>query len=61
MTCNLALEKLLDSGCDKLPVLRTVVALGSGGDEQDELSGYLRNSDLLRIYDEEIARLNATE
>ncbi len=56
-----ALEKLLDSGFDKLPVLRTVAAEGVGGDEQGELIGYLRNSDLLRIYDEEIARLNATE
>lgn len=43
---HVALEKLLSSGFDKLPVV----------DAEDRLLGYLEYGDLLRLYDEETAR-----
>jgi CIC family chloride channel protein len=45
-----ALEKLLSSGFDKLPVL-------DGFDEDERMLGCLEYSDVLRLYDEETARL----
>jgi CIC family chloride channel protein len=47
---HVALEKLLSSGFDKLPI----VAPGETG----RFLGYLEYSDLLRIYDEEMARVD---
>jgi len=51
-----ALQKLLASGFDKLPVVQRA------HDEQDSgLLGYLMYSDLLRLYDEEMARVERME
>ena len=49
-----AMEKLLNSGFDKLPVLRRA-------EEKDEYMGYMMYQDLLRIYDEEIKKLAEAE
>jgi len=47
---HLAMEKLLDSGFDKLPVVRR--------DEQPVFMGYLMYQDILQAYDDEVERLN---
>lgn len=49
-----ALEKLLSSGFDKLPVV-------AGIDAAQRFLGYLEYSDLLRLYDEEMARVDRME
>ena len=46
-----ALQKLLDSGYDKLPVMHTT------GEGEGEFWGYLMHSDLMRVYHEEVIRL----
>ncbi len=46
-----ALEKLLSSGFDKLPVV-------AGTDATQRFLGHLEYSDLLRLYDEEMARVD---
>ncbi len=46
-----ALQKLLDSGYDKLPVTRTT------DEGKSEFWGYLMHSDLMRVYHEEVIRL----
>jgi CIC family chloride channel protein len=51
---HVALEKLLSSGFDKLPVVA-----GDGADAR--FLGYLEYSDLLRLYDEETALLDRAE
>ncbi len=51
-----ALQKLLASGFDKLPVVQR-----SHGEEESGLQGYLEYSDLLRLYDEEMARVEREE
>lgn len=51
-----ALQKLLASGFDKLPVVQR-----AHGDEDSGLHGYLMYSDLLRLYDEEMARVDKAE
>ncbi|MBT5146669.1 MAG: chloride channel protein [Gemmatimonadetes bacterium] len=51
-----ALQKLLDSGFDKLPVVQR-----AHGEQESGLVGYLMYSDLLRLYDEEMARVERAE
>lgn len=51
-----ALQKLLDSGFDKLPVVQR-----AHGKQESGLLGYLMYSDLLRLYDEEMARVERVE
>ena len=46
-----ALQKLLDSGYDKLPVMHTI------NEGEGEFWGYLMYSDLMRVYHEEVIRL----
>ena len=50
-----ALQKLLDSGYDKLPVVHTTDEGGS------EFWGYLMHSDLMRVYHEEVIRLEGQD
>ena len=50
-----ALQKLLDSGYDKLPVVRT------SDEGEDEFLGYLMYLDLMRVYHEEITKLESQE
>ena len=46
-----ALQKLLDSGYDKLPVVQG----------ESEFWGYLMYSDLMRVYHEEVIRLEGQD
>ena len=46
-----ALQKLLDSGYDKLPVMDTT------DEGEGAFWGYLMHSDLMRVYHEEVIRL----
>ena len=52
-----ALQKLLDSGFDKLPVIRN----DEEDEEEGEFIGYMMYQDLLRVYHEEIERLERNE
>ena len=47
-----ALQKLLDSGFDKLPAVQR-----AHGEQESGRLGYLMYIDLLRLYDEEMARV----
>jgi Mg2+/Co2+ transporter CorC len=49
-----ALQKLMDSGFDKLPILHQTAA-------EEELIGYLTSPDLLRLYHEEVERRGRDE
>ena len=50
-----ALQKLLDSDYDKLPVMRTTEG------EHDEFLGYIMYLDLMRVYNEEITKFEQQE
>lgn len=50
-----ALQKLLDSDYDKLPVMRTTEG------ERDEFLGYIMYLDLMRVYSEEITKFEQQE
>ena len=50
-----ALQKLLDSGYDKLPVMNTT------DEGESEFWGYLMHSDLMRVYHEEVIRLEGQD
>ena len=50
-----ALQKLLDSDYDKLPVMRTTEG------EHDEFLGYIMYLDLMRVYSEEITKFEQQE
>ena len=50
-----ALQKLLDSDYDKLPVMRTAEG------EHDEFLGYIMYLDLMRVYSEEITKFEQQE
>ena len=50
-----ALQKLLDSGYDKLPVMNTT------DEGESEFWGYLMHSDLMRVYHEEVTRLEGQD
>ena len=50
-----ALQKLLDSDYDKLPVMQTTEG------EEDEFLGLIRYLDLMRVYNEEITKFEQQE
>ncbi len=50
-----ALQKLLDSDYDKLPVMRMTEG------EHDEFLGYIMYLDLMRVYSEEITKFEQQE
>lgn len=50
-----ALQKLLDSDYDKLPVMRMTEG------ERDEFLGYIMYLDLMRVYSEEITKFEQQE
>ena len=50
-----ALQKLLDSDYDKLPVMRMTEG------EHDEFLGYIMYLDLMRVYSEEITKFSQQE
>ncbi len=50
-----ALQKLLDSDYDKLPVMRMTEG------ERDEFLGYIMCLDLMRVYSEEITKFEQQE
>ena len=50
-----ALQRLLDSGYDKLPVVETAA------DGEESFRGYIMYLDLMRVYNEEVAKFEGKE
>ena len=55
---HVALEKLLSSGFDKLPMVAAATGDENAAAAEGRFLGYMEYSDLLRVYDEEMARLD---